>query len=454
MARSVKKEHLVHRVLNTSFRRLGLAGGRVLLAVSGGADSMVLLDASASAGERLGMRFQVACVDHGLRPEAADEQASVEQAAVARGLPFHGLRVSLAPGPGLEARARAARYEALEVLRARQGLDAIATAHTASDQAETVLMRVSRGSALAGAAGILERRGRVVRPLLACTREEVRAYAKARGLLFHDDPMNQDPAFLRVRVRQDVLPALEAAAGPGVTERLARFARLAEEDERLLSEQADGALRRLSLGVEPADGVDAVGLRALPRPIRRRVLAKLLEQAGATPIDAVVIELGLEVIGRGGSTALPRGFTLRAEGLRVRVTPGGEQEDAGKKSLTPSALLLDGEFVSFGPGRVRVAWRSVVDDRAPTVQAVRVAAELRSLEVRARRPGDRLRLSSGRSRKLQDALVDARVPRERRDQVAVLSEPDGSIVCVVGIWPTPGRTARAGAVSFIVSEPL
>ncbi len=257
--------------LRRVLRRLLPVEKGVLLAVSGGPDSMTLLTASARISGRLGLRLEAATVDHQLRPESAAEVALVAKAASELGVPHHVLTAKVA-GPGVEAAARAARYEALASLRSSRGLSVIATAHTASDQAETLLMRLARGAALGGARSIHEARAdAVIRPLLFLGRAQVEAYVSALGLMVARDAMNDDEQFLRVRVRKSVLPALLAAAGPGAERALARFAQLADEDDAELTAQA--------LAVTPgSEALDAARLSALPRPIARRVLARWLSE--------------------------------------------------------------------------------------------------------------------------------------------------------------------------------
>src|SRR5512133_1875939 len=231
----------------------GRQAGRILVAVSGGVDSLaLLLAASEVAGERVG----VASLDHGLRPEAPAEVARVGELARSLGVPFHTESLGLQPGPGMEARARVARYAALDRIARAHGYAAIATAHTADDQAETLLMRLSRGSALRGAAAIRADAPRLLRPLLTVRRAETEARVAVAGLLPVRDPANEDPGLLRTRIRHHVLPVLRQAAGSGVVERLARFARSAAEDEEMLAALATEALARVSDGA----GLDAVAV--------------------------------------------------------------------------------------------------------------------------------------------------------------------------------------------------
>ncbi|WP_257457102.1 tRNA lysidine(34) synthetase TilS [Archangium lipolyticum] len=429
---------LFSTALERTYRQLGLVGGSVLLAVSGGADSSALLVGTARVRESLSLRVEVATLDHGLRPEARGEVEAVARLAAHWGLPCHVRRLNLSPGSGVEARAREARYSALETLRRELGLQVVATAHTASDQAETLLMRLVRGTALRGAVGIHRVRPFLVRPLIERTREEVEAFLAEQGISFVMDPMNVDPAFLRTRIRYEVLPVLVRAAGFPVVPHLATFARLAAEDEALLGELADGARVRLTL---PDGSLDAVGVRALEPPLRRRVLARLLTEAGATVDDASLaralsaVETGRPVTLGGGHE--PGGLQLHTAGGRVRcVRRGGS-------TPPPPELVLAGEGASGlqeGTG-----WRFTVAAVAPPpgTLGLSLPEETRwPLTVRTRRPGDRVRGPAG-SRKLQDVLVDRRIPGERRDSLPVVTDAEGLVLWIPGVWnSTPSRAVR------------
>jgi tRNA(Ile)-lysidine synthase len=429
---------LFSTALERAYRQLGLAGGSVLLAVSGGADSSALLVGTARVREVLSLRVEVATLDHGLRPEAREEVEAVARLAAHWGLPCHVRQLHLSPGSGLEARAREARYAALETLRRELGLQGVATAHTASDQAETLLMRLVRGTALRGAVGIHRARPFLVRPLIERTREEVEAFLAEQGVSFVSDPMNVDPAFLRTRVRQEVLPVLARAAGFPVVPHLAAFARLAAEDEALLGELSDGARARLTL---PDGSLDAVGVRALEPPLRRRVLARLLAEAGAT-VDDASLSRAMGAVETGRPVTLGGGH--QRGGLQLH-TAGGRVRCVRRESPTPTppVLVLEGEGASGvqeGTG-----WRFTVATGAPppgTLGLPLPEATRWPLSVRTRRPGDRVRGPAG-SRKLQDVLVDRRIPGERRDSLPVVTDAEGAVLWVPGVWnSTPGQAVR------------
>jgi len=421
---------LFSNTLRGAYQQLGLNGGSVLLAVSGGADSSALLVGTARVRDALRLRVEVATLDHGLRPEARREVEAVARLSTQWGLPCHVRALGLAAGSGVEARAREARYSALETLRRELGLDVVATAHTASDQAETLLMRLSRGASLKGAVGIHRARPFLIRPLIERTREEVEAFLLEQDTPFLTDPMNGDLAFLRTRLRAQLLPALSAAVGFPVTPHLAAFTRVAAEDEALLSKLAEGAWSRLVL----EDGsLDAVGVRALERPLRRRVLARLLSEANAE-VDGPSLARVMDAVDSGGTVTLRGGqlrggLQLRAMGGRVRCVRRGE---GTPERMLPLCLREEeGRALQAGTG-----WTFGVRRVAPPVGVlgVPVPEEARwPLLVRTRRDGDRVRGPAG-SRKLQDVLVDRRVPSERRDTLPVVTDADGTLLWVPGIW--------------------
>ena len=434
MARTSLATDLILRTLLCGYRHFGLARSSVLIAVSGGADSTALLVGTALVRQQLELSVEVATLDHGLRPESADEARAVERLAARHGLVCHVRQLHLRTGAGVEERARRARYEALEALRSERGLKAVATAHTASDQAETVLMRLARGSALRGAAGILARRGTLVRPLLPLKREQIEQFLQEQGTGFQSDPMNADPSLFRTRIRQDVLPALTRAAGFPVAERLAAFARLAAEDEALLEQLAQAAWERLVLA---GGGLDAVGLRALEPPLRRRVLVRLLAQEGAAVDDATLGRV-LEAVARGGSATLSRGLQFRSSGSCARCV-----RMASLLTAKSGVLCLEGEGAQGELEGTRWSFRVGPAPAGPGALHLALPEEVRwPLAVRTRRPGDRLREAHG-SRKLQDLFVDLRVPAERRDLQPVVTDAQGGVLWVPGLWAP--REARVGS---------
>lgn len=264
-------------------------GAVAVVACSGGSDSLALLSAAVFEGHRAGLVVVGATVDHGLQDGSADRAARVVEQMAALGVDETvSARVHVeGAGTGPEAAARQARYAVLDQVAERFGAGVVLLGHTRDDQAETVLMGLARGSGGRSIAGMRRAFDRYRRPLLDVTRAQARAACEAEGIGWWSDPHNSDPGFTRVRVRDRVLPVLEAELGPGVAEALARTADLVRPDMEYLDQVADAELARLA---GPAGSVGAVGavealpveaLLELPSPIRTRVLRLAALAAGA-----------------------------------------------------------------------------------------------------------------------------------------------------------------------------
>jgi tRNA(Ile)-lysidine synthase len=257
-------------------------GRLVIVACSGGADSLALAAAAAFEGPRLGLRIGGVTVDHGLQKGSAARAAAVADLLADLGLaPVEAVTVDVSGAGGPEAAARAARYGALDAVADRTSAAAVLLGHTLDDQAETVLLGLARGSgtrSLAGMAATSGRDGRYRRPLLSVGRAITTAACADLGLPVWDDPHNVDPAFARVRVRADVLPVLESALGPGVADALARTAGLARDDADALDQWSATTYAAL-VSDDPDLPVD--DLVTLPAAVRRRVLRLAAIEAGS-----------------------------------------------------------------------------------------------------------------------------------------------------------------------------
>lgn len=253
----------------------------LLVACSGGADSLALAFGGWRVARRRGLPLAAMVVDHGLQPDSAQiaEAACGELGRIGYAdVSVERVSVGLGTGSGTEAAARDARYGALSARSA--ALDAtILLGHTLDDQAETVLLGLARGSGARSLAGMPVRAGGYLRPLLALRRTTTEAACAELDLHPWSDPQNADRRFRRVRVRETVLPTLEAELGPGIAEALARTASLLADDADLLDRLADEAY--------PADGtLDCGFLSALSPALRRRVLLRWLRSNGATDISS------------------------------------------------------------------------------------------------------------------------------------------------------------------------
>jgi tRNA(Ile)-lysidine synthase len=247
------------------------AGDLVLVAVSGGPDSLALAAATAAEAPKLGLRAGAVTVDHALQAGSAERAEAVRATCTGLGLdPAAVERVHVSAGGGPEAAAREARYAAIDAVARQTGAAAVVLGHTLDDQAETVLLGLARGSGARSMSGMSSRRGLLRRPLLGVRRLTTVAACRGFGLVPWDDPHNSDPAYTRARVRADVMPALVEALGPGVPEALARTAAMLRADAAALESWAAGV----------PDPCDIATLRELPAAVRTRVLRRSAIDAG------------------------------------------------------------------------------------------------------------------------------------------------------------------------------
>jgi tRNA(Ile)-lysidine synthase len=411
-------------------RRLGVA-------VSGGADSVALLQLLDPLCRRQRITLVALHLNHGLRGVASDGDAAFVRTLCARlGIICVVGRVRGLDGKrpkrrgacqSLEMAARAARQAFFRRAAKRRHLDAVAVAHHRDDVAETVLLRLMRG---AGAAGLSGMRPRamvdgllVVRPLLGLAREDLRAWLRLHNAVWRDDASNTDISIPRNRVRTSVLPFLEEVFGSGVVRGLAQSADLLREDDAALDALAVDAQTATCAGT----GLIADRLMPLPAALRRRVVYRwLLDRGGAAAATFETVRRVLENLGAGSS----RWRISTGGGIRIGYRDGVLSTDTGgpvKVKLNTRFLRRNGT-VTVGDLRVTVRTAvGIVREGGPvgrlpaqcTISAEAVRGK--RLAVRCRRPGDRIApLGMSGSRKVQDVLTDARIPVERRDTVPLL----------------------------------
>lgn len=296
-------------------------GDFVLVGCSGGADSLALASALVQEAPVRALRVGVITIDHGLQPGSAERAAELVDQLRSHVDHAEAIRVEVGSTGGPEGAARTARYAALDAAADRLGAPWIYLAHTGGDQAENVLLGLARGSGARSLSGMAGVAGRYRRPLLELPRERVRRAGEENhfGILPWSDPHNEDPRFLRSRVRHHILPVMESELGPGIEQALSRTARLLREDADALDQIAAQAL------VLDGDALDITGLQDQPRAIRARVIlafARALNLPALTAehverIDALVAEW------RGqGPVSLPGGGKLRREGARLIIDAG------------------------------------------------------------------------------------------------------------------------------------
>jgi tRNA(Ile)-lysidine synthase len=404
-------------------------GARLLLAVSGGVDSIAMLHLLATEiGPAMRLRLAVAHVNHSLRAEAGEDAVFVAARAADYGLPSVTRTVDVPArvaetGESVEEAARELRYAALREMAAETGSDIIATAHTADDQAETVLMRVLRGAGLTGLSGIPPQRGNIVRPLLPLWRAEIEAYVAAHALPFHVDATNLSTEFFRNRIRHELLPLLERDYAPRLRERLARLAEMARVDADYLDGIAEDTFRficvRLPGGV--ALPVLSEEARSLRWRLWRQAIIAVREELDAIGYEHLAAIDGLQLH---EEVHLP-GVRVIREGAQIVFLPADEADI----TIPEQAIPVPGKLHLPEIGYLTIQRSPYPLPLAQGDAAVLDAATMDGpLRVRGWQPGDRYRpLGAPGTRKLQDIFVDAGVPKRLRERIPVVLDAHGII---------------------------
>lgn len=441
-------------------------GDGILVAVSGGPDSVALLHILHRLASQWNLRLHVFHLDHGLRGEASAVDARYT-AALAAELGLQATVVRLQPGelkalPGsLQANARERRYQELARVARQLGFTKVATGHNRDDQAETVLMRFLRGSATRGLAGIPPCRQEgdllIIRPLLNVPRSDIERYCGECKLFPRLDESNTKGDYLRNRVRLELLPLLANEYNPAIGADLAATAAIMREEEALLNRLAHEALARCQVAGEGVR-LSGAALRREPLALARRTVRLAGRLAGGEgELGLPAVTQVLEAANRcDGSHRidLPGHLTLTAEYGVLRFELGGGA--APRPEVEPTPIALSGETRLEGFGLLITAdWpppgeATETGDGVAEFDADRLPAPL---AVRLRRPGDRIwPVGMEGSKKLQDILVDAKVPRCRRETLPLLVA-GSDVVWVIGhrldrrylATPLTGRRLRITA---------
>lgn len=386
-------------------RNMVAPGDTVICALSGGADSVALTFAFYLLKEKLGIALEAAHFNHHLRGAESDrDEAFVRDFCDRYDIPLHLGSAEVKPGKkGLEAAAREARYAFLRSLSGK-----IATAHTADDNAETVLMHLVRGTGLKGLGGITPVHGNVIRPMLTVTRQDVEDFLSEWCLQHIEDSSNETDAFLRNRIRHHVMPLLRQE-NPKLGENLSQMALRLREDEEFLSEQANFAALPT---VE--------NLKSMPSALRSRALAEFLVKSGVKePEDAHIAQ---------------------AEALLYSAKPSARAAFPGNVTIARNYDRLEAitaqptleEQVLPCPGVVELPGLRITCDYAeeilntPTAFTVKPVGPIR---IRSRQSGDSIRLPGG-TKTLKKLFIDRKIPAAQRDQIPVLCDDNG----ILGVY--------------------
>lgn len=426
-----------HRMLST--------GDNVLVAVSGGPDSVALLHALWVLREELGISLSVAHLNHGIRGEQADSEADFVQSLAARlelqavveKVDLHAVKEEM--GLSMQEAARKVRYDFLRRTARALGANKIAVAHNADDQAETVLLNIIRGTGIDGLAGIPPVREEIVRPLINVFRTEIVEYLETNSLPYKTDPTNLTPTYMRNRVRLELIPLLESRFNPGVKNALVSLSELARAESDLIRVETEHAYRRLASISEAGVELRADDLPEMHEALARRTLRMAIEQVKGDLRDIELRHLDkiLESARKAEdfTLTLPSGevqVTLEAGILRIfqpeeppELPPPFEQalEIPGRISLKMLGLEIIAEIEEPGGPYPDVSAGAVLD--IEKIQGELIARSWRS--------GDRMTpLGMQGRKKLHDMFIDAKIPRWERYSIPVICD-DEKIVWAPGL---------------------
>lgn len=430
---------------------------RLLIALSGGADSVTLLHLMRAIQPKFGYSLAAMHIHHGIRGEEADrDEDFCRSLCKSLGIDFHSSSIDVpalaaAEHRGLEETARHYRYAALFDYADQIGADRIATAHTATDQIETILMQLVRGSATAG--GIRPMRGKLIRPLLEVTRAEILAYTAENALDYVEDSTNADDRYTRNFIRHTVIPALQTI-NPKAEEAFGRFAELRQRESDFLDREA---MRRLNCGDLSAESLnqaknafhgaspaylpinqDLADLRSLPSVLRTRAIAQLCEKGGISGLSHAHFEAidKLIVQGRQGSSlSLPSGTICVIDKGQFCLRPASPEceVDSTASEIEPFILqpgenrLPDGSII-FAYTKVNESTEKYIKEKQ-NIYKLLINTELdfgkisNVIRVRSRKAGDRI-LCGSIHRKVKKCFCDLHIPLEKRSLEPILCDDE------------------------------
>ncbi len=445
-------------------------GDRVVVAVSGGPDSVCLLNILYGLRQALEVELAVAHLDHGLRP-AVDEDETRFVASLAHdlNLPFFTQKLKEALNPGdasLEEKAREFRYRFFDQVKSRASAQKIALGHTLDDQAETVLMRLLRGSGPSGLSGIPPvRDNTIIRPLIEMTRGEVQGYLQKRRLHYMTDASNADPTYLRNHIRLNLMPRLEAIQ-PRVVERLAQTADIMRAEKAYLEQEASRWLDKAANRGEGGEvQLPLADFKALPEALKRQVIRKAICMTGSTlrrvnlqHIKAVE-QLAL-TSNPHARIALPHGMVAKRRYDQIHFTPheSGSRKDFSRRIESPGQWDID---VPAGTLFLEPVDPQSVSDMAHPWRTAYLDRDLIQypLTLRNFRPGDRfIPLGMSGHKKVKDFFIDLKIPVEQRSLIPILAQGD-RIVWICGYrlddrFKVTPQTKQVLKVFFEPREPI
>ncbi len=473
-----QQSHFVESVAS-ELTPLGLCRDNIklLLAVSGGADSMALLHVMLELAAIHALDLHVAHVNHLIRDDAGQDAELIRDTCLDYGLPFTYAErdvpaAAKQSGQSLEMEARKQRYKALAAVYHEMGADALLTAHNSNDQTETILLNLSRGcspAALAGIATDTHRAGmRMVRPMLKCSREDIVAYLTARNLVWREDTTNADTTYRRNAIRHNILPAMRQHLNPELDAAFQRCADLAQADESYLQSLA---LRYAqdTIPSEQPDQLNLASYRSLPGPLRNRLLVQWLWREKQVASRSLTLDLvqQLDWLAMHASTGkqlpLPGGKTVQQSYDRLVM----------RSIATGHAVPAHSQYPLDIPGTTNIpewGWQIEVKrangytkqpvsspGTLPATCHIRRPQANESLWIRTRQPGDRIHMTGAQGhQKLQDIFTNGKVPAYERNRIPLLAT-DQELVWIPGLriasdWTVSSKDAQSLCIR--ISSPL
>lgn len=417
--------------------KLILHDQHIIIGVSGGADSICLFHILKSLQKDYNLKLTVAHINHGMRQEAKDDAKFVEELCREWGIPYKEHRcniVQLAKEQKMseEVVGRNERYRFFETIRARYKADKIAVAHTMNDQAETMLMRLIRGSGVTGLGAIMAKRDFIIRPLLMMSREEVETYCYANGLAFKEDLTNKMDIYTRNKLRLQVLPILKKEFNPKVIEAVSQAATQLQETENYLEIQTEEAYKLSVNQYEKGYSINIKALISFHKVIQSRIVRMAIEnhKGNLKDISYTNVNDVLSLVDKQSGKSINLGeksLAIREHGdikiIKEEKTLGYNHNlDLGTNKIVECHKKV--ELISLDSGDIIQRYENTY---TKNIDYDKING---SLQIRTRQAGDRIQLKGG-SKKLKDFFIDEKVPKTCRDDIILIADQT-NVIWVVG----------------------
>lgn len=411
----------------------------IILAISGGPDSMALLYIMDKLKKDFKITLTVAHVNHSLRPEADEEESFVKECSLNLGIPFYShkadvAKIALQEKKSIEEAGRQVRYQFFDRLLKDLKADLIATAHHQDDNAETVLLNLLRGTGIKGLRGIMPVNDNIIRPLLAISKAEIMTYIKDNSLPYCIDESNFDPIYLRNKIRNELIPLLEKEYNPRIVEGLSKLALIAREENEFLELKSEQVFNKALLSQSASTiKLDHTILATLPIALCKRVLLRALgEMAGEEGWEANDIDIILDLMTKSGSSKMVQ---LKKD-VKVRKVYDELVFSTTQKETISFDYLLDIPTTVMLPSGDEYLIKLV---KAQDFNAEKYTTYVDydkctlPLHLRSRKPGDVFSPYGLKgSKKLKDFFIDLKIPYSKRSEVPLLTSAEGDIYAVVG----------------------